>query len=437
MHAEPYTLTARWIFPVEQPPLPRGTITIQGDRIIAVTKAGTTAPDIDLGNVAILPGLVNAHTHLDLSDAQGQCPPTPDFTAWLCAVIAHRRRQTPEDVERAIGTGLSQCLRYGTTLVGDIAAGGKSWEQAAKAPLRAVVFYELLGLAEERARDSLKEAQLWIESRPPSPKCREGLSPHAPYSAGDWLLRETARYTSDLGLSASGKCPPVAIHVAETAAELGLLEQKTGPFVDFLAELGAWHPSGLVPKIEKVFDYGYCRAGGGPLFVHGNYLSPATKLPGCLVYCPRTHAAFGHPSHPFRQFLANGTAVALGTDSLASNPDLDMLAEVRFLHRKHPDVPGAVLLRLATLNGASALGWQSETGSLSAGKSADLVVLPLPNEVAGDPHRLILESSLAVKAVMFRGELSCVKAKPVLNTGCDSWMSAFRADLRPNRGGEC
>src|SRR5262245_53464885 len=106
MGSEPYTLTARWIFPVDQPPLARGTITIQGERILDVDKAGTRTADVDLGNVAILPGLVNAHTHLDLSDALGRCPPTPDFTAWLRAVIDHRRRQTTEDVARAINTGL-------------------------------------------------------------------------------------------------------------------------------------------------------------------------------------------------------------------------------------------------------------------------------------------------------------------------------------------
>src|SRR5439155_6487571 len=96
-----------------------------------------------------------------------------------------------------------------------------------------------------------------------------------------------------------------------------------------------------------------------------------------VVYCPRTHAAFGHAPHPFREFLARGVRVALGTDGLSSNPDLDILAEARFLHRKHPDLPGATLLRMLTLFGAEALGWAGETGSLEPGKAADLVVLPL------------------------------------------------------------
>jgi cytosine/adenosine deaminase-related metal-dependent hydrolase len=123
-----------------------------------------------------------------------------------------------------------------------------------------------------------------------------------------------------------------------------------------------------------------------------------------MVYCPRTHAAFGHDSHPFQDILASGGRVALGTDSLASNPDLDVLAEARFLHRRYPDVSGQTVLRMITLSGAEALGWDQETGSLTLGKSADLVVLPLPDQDSSDPHALILESSAAVTRVMCQGK---------------------------------
>jgi cytosine/adenosine deaminase-related metal-dependent hydrolase len=123
-----------------------------------------------------------------------------------------------------------------------------------------------------------------------------------------------------------------------------------------------------------------------------------------IIYCPRTHAAFGHHPHPFREFLARDIPVALGTDSLASNPDLDILGEARFVHGKHPDVPGATLLRMITLSGAEALGWADETGSLTPGKSADLVVLPLPDEERADPYELVLESSNCVARTLFRGQ---------------------------------
>src|SRR5437879_3832538 len=114
-HRDEWTATARWIFPADRPPLERGTITIRDDRILAVEPAGGVSSDVDFGNAAILPGLVNAHTHLDLSGLRGKCPPREDFTAWLRAVIRHRRGMTPEQVASDISAGLDECLRFGTT----------------------------------------------------------------------------------------------------------------------------------------------------------------------------------------------------------------------------------------------------------------------------------------------------------------------------------
>ena len=202
----------------------------------------------------------------------------------------------------------------------------------------------------------------------------------------------------------------LAIHLAETKAELALLLNRSGPFVDFLAELGAWnsvhpqrdswsfHPAQYIQMCE--------RAAAQLLLVHCNYLASSTLIPRetTIVYCPRTHAAFGHPPHPFRDFIQRGVRVALGTDSLASNPDLDVLAEARFLHRQYPDFSGATLLRMATLAGAEALGWADETGSLTPGKSADLAVVPLPNEDTSDPHQLLLRSPHRVVRTIFRGQ---------------------------------
>ena len=171
----------------------------------------------------------------------------------------------------------------------------------------------------------------------------------------------------------------------------------------FLAELGAWDETGLGEL--RFFVEGLARL-KRPLFIHGNYLPTNTNLgDGTLVYCPRTHAAFGHDKHPFRAFMAQGARVALGTDSLASNPDLDILAEARFLRRQHPDIPGVALLKMATLDGAAALGWDDVTGSLSPGKNADFVVLPLPHSEVDDPHALVLDAHAPIYATVFRGKV--------------------------------
>jgi cytosine/adenosine deaminase-related metal-dependent hydrolase len=400
-----WSLSARWILPVDQPPIEGGIVVIQGERIIAVEKHGDRKPDQDLGDYAILPGLVNAHTHLDLTGLRGVAPPSPDFTAWLRSVIVHRRNRSPEQVKADSRAGLAESLRFGTTLLGDIAAGGLTWPVLAQGPMRAVVFYEVLGLPRGRAEQAWTAAEDWLSAHPGTATCRPGLSPHAPYSVSDWLFYRAAEAANRLRL-------PLATHLAETAEECELLAEHRGPFVDFLAELGVWAPDSLVTSPEEVgliYD-GYVPDPFVPrLYIHGNHLDPAllhAVCRGAVVYCPRTHAAFGHPPHPFRDFLSRGVRVALGTDSLASNPDLDLLAEARYLHWHYPDFPADRLLHMATLAGAEALGWADETGSLTPGKSADLLVVPLAGNADADPHRQVFDASatLAPRRVMFRGQ---------------------------------
>jgi cytosine/adenosine deaminase-related metal-dependent hydrolase len=393
LSSAPWTLTARWVFPVSGPPLPNGLVTIQGDRIRAVEPVGARRADVDLGDAALLPGLVNAHTHLDLTGMRGLAPPSPDFTGWLKQVIAFRRSRTPAQIKADVEAGLAECLHFGTTLVGDISGDGGSWDALANAPLRAVVFREFLGLTSERASGAWERATNWLASHSSLPTCRPGLSPHAPYSV-----------RSALFFAASTAGVPGAVHLAESSGELELLLFRRGPFVGFLKELDVWDPNGLAEDPEHVLRLFH---GTSPaLFVHANYLHPTAPIPrnGFVVYCPRTHAAFGHPPHPFRDFLARGVRVALGTDSLASNPDLDLFAEARFVHQRHPDVPGATLLRMATLSGAEALGWQAETGSLEPGKSADLIALSISTATPADPHDLLWESTAPPRAVLFRGQ---------------------------------
>jgi cytosine/adenosine deaminase-related metal-dependent hydrolase len=390
-----WSLTARWVFPVSTPPLERGAVTIAGDRITAVGPRARH-PDLDLGDAAILPGLVNAHTHLDLTGLRGRVSFTGDFTTWLGGVISHRRLRTWDEVRQDIRTGVAESLRSGVTLVGDISDRGLSHDILRSSTLRAVVFFELLGLTAERAAQAWAAALPWLAGSA-SPTCRRGISPHAPYSVRRSLFRAAGALTAAAAL-------PIMVHLAETQAELELLARHRGPFRHFLEDLGVWAAEGLVADPAEVVRL----LAGSPhvLLAHGTFLDPMMPLgPNAIVvYCPRTHRFFGHPPHPFREFLARGVRVAIGTDSLASNPDLDVLQEIRFLHREYPEVPAATLLHMATVAGAEALGWASETGSLTPGKSADLIVVPLPPHDHADPHRLLLESNTAVERVLFQGQ---------------------------------
>lgn len=392
--ADCWTLTARWVFPVAAPPLQGGVVTVRGEHLVSVAPAGSARADLDLGNVAVLPGLVNAHTHLDLSGMAGQAPPgaaacLPD---WLRQVIAHRRQRTAEQVHADVRSGLAACIRAGTTLLGDISGDGGSREAIAVSGIRGVVFRELIGLSEERAAAARETFIAWQTSHPSLETCRVGISPHAPYSVQRALYLWAAR----AGV-------PLTTHLAESRDELELLTERRGAFVPFLHSVGARALEGLAASAAEVIDF--CRP-ARTLLAHGTYLDPAMPLPAnvTVVYCPRTHAAFGHAPHPYRAFLARGVRVALGTDSLASNPDLDLLAEARFLRRRDADVAPAVLLRLATLAGAEALGWAEQTGSLEPGKSADLAVVALTGQDRDDPHDLVLAGDGPVTGLLCRGQ---------------------------------
>jgi cytosine/adenosine deaminase-related metal-dependent hydrolase len=379
-------------------PLWNGTLTVRDDRIVAVEPRGARTPDVDLGNVALIPGLVNAHTHLDLSGARGLVPPAgPDyFPDWLRGVIAYRRGRTPEQVRADTRAGLAEALRAGTTLLGDISADGGSWDAVAAAPVRAVVFRELIGLSEERAAAALAAAAEWYAGRAETAALRAGLSPHAPYSVRRSLFGQAGHVVRE-------RNRPLAVHLAESRAEVDLIESRRGPFVGFLKALGVWDETGLIDRLTTVMKV--CDFRQPKLFIHGNHLAPSTRVPrgSTVVYCPRTHAAFGHPPHPVREFLARGLRVCLGTDSLASNPDLDILTEARFVRARRPDIPADAVLAMVTLAGAEALGWADETGSLEAGKSADAVTVPLPDRDAADPHELLLADHPGDRRTLFRG----------------------------------
>jgi cytosine/adenosine deaminase-related metal-dependent hydrolase len=390
------TLTARFVFPIEKPPLAGGSVTIERDKIVAVEPHGVRRPDIDLGDAAILPGFVNAHTHLDLSGLRGMTPPTTDFVGWLRQVIAQRREQKPDQIQADIQLGLDESVSFGTTLIGDIAAGGQSWQVLVNSPVRSVIFYELLGLSRARAHQSWAAACTWLNARPQSSQCRPGLSPHAPYSVRTSLFVAARRLGQMRRL-------PLAIHFAESAAELELLRERAGAMVPFLTDLGVYDVAGLTRTLSELIELftNYPEA----LFVHGNYLLSECQARSRMhvVYCPRTHRAFGHTSYPLAEYLRSGACVALGTDSLASNPDLNLFKEAQFVRRHHPQVSPGEILHMATLNGARALGWAEETGSIAPGKAADLAVVELPDRLDDDPAALVLDDAATVRGVMIGG----------------------------------
>jgi cytosine/adenosine deaminase-related metal-dependent hydrolase len=372
------------------------------------TRANLESRLIDWGDAVILPGLVNAHSHLELTGLGGRITAFTSFADWLRQLVRLRREWTPEDYMASAHRGARDCLVSGTTLVGDISASGQSLPALRCRRLRSVVFEETLGLAPERAVPAVAEIERRVQKPLPNALGLSGVSPHAPYTVSGELYRLASRFARELQI-------PIATHVAESSEELEFLGSGQGAMRDFLSEVGAlpsgWTPPGLHP-VEYLDSLEVLES--SPLLSHCNYLDPDAisriqKSRCSIVYCPRSHAYFGHTAHPVRQLLDSGINVALGTDSLASNSSLSVLDEMRYVFEARKDLKTEEILRMATLNGASALGFGGVLGRLRRGYWADMTILALPPEVT--ERRLvaeILEGAGECRATVVRGEAAHV-----------------------------
>lgn len=372
---------ANWIFPVAEPPIRDGVIEIDADGTIAAIRSGRDREAVDLGNASengvsvIVPALVNSHVHLEFSDLTTPIQPVRPFPHWVKNVVAHRRQRT-EPVDAILRRGLREVAGTGTVAVGEIAtADVTSAEITAayeEAPVDVTVFRELIGPLPEQWPQLLESLERQLAA-PSSSNIRVGLSPHAPYTVPQELFDRAV----DLAVRRE---VPMAVHLAETQSERELLSHGRGELVEMMQSLGLWradlHPPGRRPLdwLQRLDE----TARG--LVIHGNDLEDdeldflaASRL--TLVYCPRTHAAFRHPPHPFRTLFERGGRVALGTDGRSSNPDLDLWQEAVFLQQRHPDLDGTTILDLATRCGARALGIADRFGVLQVGRRADFLVV--------------------------------------------------------------
>jgi aminodeoxyfutalosine deaminase len=403
------TIQGRYVYPVEGPPIEDGCVTIQEGRICWVGRSVNRRCDIDLGNVGIVPGFVNAHTHLELGPLATPGCDEDNEVSWLRHVVAQRRAGGGDGLRATIDRNVDASIAAGTTFLADITTAGLSWESVAAAPMRALVFAELIGMKRDRGLETSDSAWQWLASIRPEHQvaacARPGLSPHAPYSSAGWLYHK-----------AVASRMPLSTHLAEMPEELRLLRYRDGPLRSFLEDLGAWdddwEPIG--PRPADYVRKGELRNADW-LIAHGTYLEPddfwqlrPEAAPEghrvAVAYCPRTHARFGHAPHPYRALLERGAIVCLGTDSLASSDSLSILDEIRFLHSRDDSLSGELLLTMATLFGAWALRADTTTGSIKPGKSADLAIVSLLNRDEKDPYDLLLESECPVIGTVFEGD---------------------------------
>jgi cytosine/adenosine deaminase-related metal-dependent hydrolase len=381
----PRVLQAEWLCPVAGPPVHRGWVAIAGGRITAVSGPRNVPPTPaeDLGSVALLPGLVNAHTHLELAPLRGRVPPAPSFTAWVRQLFALRRpddRPDGVEAERAIAAALEEMWTSGTAVIGDITNSLAAVPLLDRSPLAARVFHELLGFqvtdeapvrASRAARDALQVGdQLTL-----------GVAPHAPYSVSPELFQAIRREVDRL------RPPIMSVHLGESAEEVQLLRDGSGPWRTMLEQIGAWRadwqPPGCRP-VEYLDRLGVLAP--GTLVVHAVQLTDRelerlAALSCAVVTCPRSNIWVGVGRPPAGRFFASGVAVAIGTDSLASTPDLNMFGELAALAAAAPGVPARRLVESATIVGARALGFDRDYGTIEAGKRASLLAVSVPDGV--------------------------------------------------------
>jgi cytosine/adenosine deaminase-related metal-dependent hydrolase len=394
-------LRAAWVVPVDQPPIREGWVAVDEGRIAAVGGGDpegnpeglpTTAPIRNLGRVALMPGLVNAHTHLELSYLRNRVPPASAFTSWIKQLFAARGRSVERADDPRVFDAASDAAREaretGTTAVGDISNSLASVNPIRASGLRGLVFHELVGFKETTADlvEATRGARLAAAERT---GVRITVAPHAPYSVSPELFRAIR---AEVDSSAE---PMTAVHVGESREEMELLASGTGEWRRMLQWIGAWRedwtPPGTGP-VEYLESLGMIDR--RTLVVHGvqltdESLARLSALGATLVTCPRSNQWVGVGVPPIERFYRSGVSVAVGTDSLASVEDLNLFSELKTMRWLAPEVPARRLIESGTLIGARAIGLGDQLGSLTAGKLADVVAVTLPGEVDDIEEHLV------------------------------------------------
>ncbi len=413
--------SARWVLPIASPPIDFGSVAVEGDRIVAVGAASDIAarfphsPLRDFGTSAILPGLVNAHSHLELTVMRGLLEPEEhDFKAWLGKLTFARLSMTGDDLFVSAACGAIEAARAGITCVGDSSSvGARTMPALSEIGLRGIVYQESFGpdpsLAEQNVSGLRGEldAMRAIETA----TVRAGVSPHAPYTVSALQLKLIAQIAIADRL-------PLMMHAAESQAEKSLLLEGTGAFAEGLRKRNIeWRAPG-VSTIQYLAQHGIMET--QPLLAHcitvdDQDIEAIRSAGASVVHCPKSNAKLRHGTAPFTKFLHAGLRVGLGSDSVASNNNCDILEEARFAtllsrvsearpsgratygessvvrndsmkldlgvalpHGRASDTCTAEgALFTATLGGARALGLDGVIGSLKEGMQADLIVAGL------------------------------------------------------------
>ena len=391
------------MLPIDRPPIENGWVEVANGRILAVGNGRPPRTPRDLGDVALLPGLVNAHTHLELSWMAGRVPPAGTMDEWIRTLMRVRRDGAPGGAAAegdAVIAAARSMRATGTVLVGDISNTLTTAGALREADLGGVVFHELIGFSvatpADLVRDAWRRVDEWdarlttaaAAARGDTTSAPIGFSvvAHAPYSVSPALFGEIAR---------SARTAPLAVHLGESSEEVEFLRTGRGPIRDMLEALGIWTDAWRVPACDPVqylAEVGYLRP--GVIVVHAVHLTDhglerLRQAGAVVVTCPRSNEWVGAGPPRLSHFYAAGVPVAVGTDSLASSSSLNMFEELSEMRRIAPEVAAASILESATRVGARALGLGRDYGTIAAGKRAALISVEVPRGITDVEEYLV------------------------------------------------
>jgi len=387
------------VVPVSSPPLRHGAVRVEGAEVVAVGLAADLPPlpgeeVLDLGAATLLPGLINAHCHLDYTRFRGAIAPKQSFTEWIKNINALRRSFTTEDYLQSIAEGFQMLAKSGVTTVANIEAFPELLPHLPVPPLRTWWFLELIDVRKRIDQDGALFGAMSFFDQHHDWLGGFGLSPHAPYTASVDLYRLARACGEKYGMIST-------THIAESVEEHEMFTHARGPLHDFLGSLGRDNSDcGHGSALSHLVEHGVI--GNNCLIAHLNYLQDydyelVVRTGASVVHCPKCHTYFGHAPFPLKALRENGVNLCLGTDSLASNNALDLRSEMREVQEFH-GLTDRDVLEMATLNAARALGQTGKLGQISPGALADLVAFPhssngeSPSPAKIDPYRSIVQS---------------------------------------------
>jgi cytosine/adenosine deaminase-related metal-dependent hydrolase len=394
-------IRARTVLPMLGQPIDDGAVAIEGNKIADVGRFADLNKEyrsnaLDLGEQVLLPGLINAHCHLDYTMLRGKIAPQNSFADWIRTINAEKAKLTEQDYIESIKAGFAEAARFGTTTMVNLAAFPKL-AAAIDEPIRTWWFGELIDVRNpERADEIADEAAGSLKS-----KKHWGLAPHAPFTASPRLYARC----EEIGRKENVR---LTTHLGESIDEMQMSFNRTGPLVEFLDSIGAdlFECNGETPVQHLLrtcqLDHRWILAHLNSV-LEGDFKALASsETKPHVVHCPRSHSYFRHEPFELETFRQLQFNVCLGTDSLASNPDLSLFGEMRELLRKHSSVSPREALEMVTLNGAAALGQPSALGCLAPGAYADMIALPIA--ASGDLYENVAAFSADIPWMMLDGQ---------------------------------